>query len=240
MIGRLDGGGSSSSVGGGSQNTSVDTRGDGQIVLDRVKVFYSWLQVLTSVTMVFDVPWPIQFKIMTLRLNFINFDLGGLFSVASCNFALPSITLFKIHMAVPAMLLLTVFLARIPAWFLHKKKGSRLGQQALMMKTIITLVLIIYPGLCVRLFSTLKCVTVPGLSRGTDGQPVEKSVMAVAYDVACENRPLGIAIVASLVWVVGIPLAVFAVLYKNKAHLFDTESDKHGMVVGEYGTLYLQ
>jgi hypothetical protein len=231
-------------VGADGQNTTVDTRTDLQVITDRISVFYGSLQVLTSVTLVFDVPWPDQFKILTFRLrSVINFDLASLFSMTACNLALPSVTMFKIHMAIPAILLLTIFLARIPAWVLRymktktRKKKSR--QHALMMKIIITVTLIIYPGLCVRLFTTLKCISVPGIDQDVLGRPVERSVMAVAYDVACDDRPLGVAVIACLVWVVGIPCAILIMLVANRAHLFDPLSPKHEDLVEEYGTYSL-
>ena len=64
--------------------------------------------------------------------------------------------------------------------------------------------------------------------------------MASAYEIACDSRPLVVAIVSCFVWVAGIPLAIFTVLYRNKRHLFAPNSDKHEIVVREYGTLYLR
>lgn len=91
-----------------------------------------------------------------------------------------------------------------------------------------------------RLFATLRCVSVPGMDHDDLGRPMAKSVMAVAYEVACEHRPFGYVIISCIVWVAGVPLAVFAVLYHNRRHLYNKESAKHGTVVGEYGTLYLR
>ena len=80
----------------------------------------------------------------------------------------------------------------------------------------------------------------PGLDHDDLGQPIARSVMAVAYEVTCAERPLGFVIIACIVWVAGVPIAVFTVLFRNRVHLYNKESSKHDTVVGEYGTLYLR
>ena len=76
--------------------------------------------------------------------------------------------LLEVVAAVPIMLLIALLLARIPAYMLHKK--HRRKQRAVMIKLISALSLILYPGLCTRLFSSLKTVNIVG---------VEDSVLAV-------------------------------------------------------------
>jgi hypothetical protein len=113
--------------------------------------------------------------------------------------------------------------------------------------------LILYPGICVRLFATLKCIEIPGLetTQGKFGTLHSGSVMAAAYDVECwrgehwEAAQFALACIG--VWVVGIPLAVFVLLRINKSKLFlrtktptKKELEAHEDVVAEFGTLYLQ
>lgn len=120
------------------------------------------------------------------------------------------------------------------------------------MKLITSLALILYPGICVRLFATLKCIAIPGLDT-TEGNFGRHSgfVMAAAYDVECWKgehwEATLIALVCIGVWVVGIPLAVFVLLKVNRNKLYvssknltEKEMQEHEDVVAEFGTLYLQ
>jgi hypothetical protein len=232
MLGRLQGSGE-----GGNLTESDTTRSDMHIVIDRVKVFYSWLQVFTATTVVFDVAWPVELKGMTLGLSFVNFDIGGLFSMTSCTFALPFLSNFKIHMLLPAILLVVLVLARLPAHFLRKSKMQRQGQRALMVKMVISVSLIIYPGLCVKLFTTLKCIEIEGVG----------VVMAAAYKQFCyegEHAEASIiAVLCIVVWVVGIPSGVLLALWINRKYLYDHKPEhreRHEDVVREFGTLFLQ
>jgi len=160
--------------------------------------------------------------------------------------SIPFLQKLVVHSAVPLVLLLTIVTARLPAYYLGKKE-NRKTQKALMIKLISSLALILYPGLCTLLFASLKQVTVAGLESAThSGQ-----VLAVDYGVEAfgtEHQPYVIlCIICMVVYVLGIPLAVFLALRSNRKYLYsDSEGDtdehrlRHQDVVDEFGTLYLQ
>jgi hypothetical protein len=52
LIGRLQGGG-----GGGGGGEAEAYRSDSQVVIDRVKIIYGWLQIFTALTFTFDIAW---------------------------------------------------------------------------------------------------------------------------------------------------------------------------------------
>ena len=218
-------------------------RDDPQVVMDRIKVFYGWLQIFTALTLTFDIPWPIQLKSFSLGLGFINFDIGFV-SNLSCDMAIPFLQKMTVHAALPLLLLLTIVTARLPAYFLGKK-SDRKTQKALMIKFIFSLALILYPGLCTRFFTSLKEVTVEGLASAThSGQ-----VLAVDYSVEAygkQHQPyVFLCIVCMVVYVLGIPLAVFFALRANHKYLYsegktEEHRQRHHDVVDEFGTLYLQ
>ena len=110
-----------------------------------------------------------------------------------------------------------------------------------MMKTVITLLLIMYPGICVRCFLVLKCVQVDGLA-GTNGH--SGVVLMSDYSVECwqdhHNLYATISFVCIGLFVVGIPLGVLTTLWYHKRHLYDVKSPRHKEVIHEFGTLYLQ
>ena len=218
-------------------------RDDSQVVVDRIKIFYGWMQIFTALTFTFDIPWPIQMKSFSLGLGFINLDIGFV-SNLSCSMAMSFLQKMAVHAALPLALLLTIVTARLPAYYLGKKE-NRQKQKALMIKLISSLALILYPGLCTRLFASLKKTTVVGLASAThSGQ-----VLAVDYSVEAfgeEHQPYVIlCIVCMVVYVLGIPLAVFLALRSNRKYLYsegttDEHRQRHHDVVDEFGTLYLQ
>ena len=113
-------------------------------IIDRIKIFYGWLQIFTALTFTFDIQWPIQLRSFSVGLNFINLDLGNILAGSTCSYAVPYLEKMAVHAAFPLMLLVTIFAARIPAHFLRKK--NRKKQHALMIKMIFSLALILYPG----------------------------------------------------------------------------------------------
>ena len=213
-------------------------RSDSQVVIDRVKIIYGWLQIFTALTFTFDIAWPIQLKKFSLSLNFINLDMGNILSGSACSLAIPYLEKMVVHVAVPIMLLIALLLARIPAYMLHKT--HRRKQRAVMIKLISALSLILYPGLCTRLFSSLKTVNIIG---------VEDSVLAVDYSIYAfqeQHMPyVFFTIGCMIVYVLGIPFGVCIALHKNRKYLYSkgtTEEHRrrHEEVVEEFGTLFLQ
>ena len=212
-------------------------RNDSQIIMDRVKIFYGWLQIFTALTFTFEIAWPIEFKTFSLSMGFINFDMSNLLSESACQFSVPFLDKMTVHLAVPFMLLFTLLLSSIPAHFLRKQ--HRVKQAGLRVKLIASLALILYPGLCTLLFSSLKTVHVQGIG----------NVLAVDYSVeafGAKHMPYVFLTIAGVVlYVIGVPFAVVLALRSNKKYLYEageTEEDKfkHERVVNAFGTLYLQ
>ena len=194
-------------------------------------------------TFTFDIQWPDEFRSFSLGLNFINLDLGSILAGSSCKLAVPFLSQMLVHTTIPLMLLMTILLARLPAYFLRKK--HRKMQTAMMIKILISVALIVYPGLCTRLFSSLKTVQVRGLA----SEHHSGIVLSVDYGVEAfkvEHMPyLYLTIACMVIYVIGIPLAVFLVLKANLKYLYtegDTEEHKmrHEDCMAEFGTLYLQ
>ena len=164
--------------------------------------------------------------------------MGNILSASACSFAIPFLEKMAVHAAIPIMLLVTLVLARIPAYVLHKKHRTK--QRALFIKLVFSLALILYPGLCTRLFSSLKTIEIVG---------IEDKVLAVDYSINAfqeQHMPyVFLTIGCMVVYVLGIPIAVFIALRCNKKFLYSagtTEEHRrrHEEVVDEFGTLFLQ
>ena len=206
------------------------------------QVFYGWLQIFTALTITFDIPWPIQLKSFSLGLGFINLDMGFV-SDFSCSLAIPFLHKMAVHACIPVALLVTVILARLPAYFLRKK--YRKHQKALMIKILSSLALVLYPGLCTRLFASLKVVTIDGLQ----SEFHTGNVLAVDYSIEAfgdDHYPfLILCFGCLLLFVIGIPLVIFLALRYNKKFLYsegttEESRQRHHDAVDEFGTLYLQ
>ena len=267
MVGRMSGseGGSPDEQGPAMASNQDAARGDAQVLTDRVKVFYSWLQVFTATTFTFDTPWPASFKGFTTSFDFINLDPTGWFphitGPAGCTFNVGPLLLMVVHVSTPIVLVLVTVIARIPAKLKHKHQDERRAQTALQMKLLTSLSLIVYPGICTRLFSCLKSMSVAGLKgvviAGTANNRTHTgSVMMLDYSTQSMDPEkfipfLYVILACMLLYVIGIPLGVFIVLKKNKKYLhpdpkavakLDDEQaklyeQKHEDCLAEFGTL---
>ena len=157
--------------------------------------------------------------------------------------AIPFLHKMAVHSSLPLLLVITVALARLPAYYLRKK--YRKHQKALMIKILSSLALVLYPGLCTRLFASLKVVTIAGLQ----SEIHSGNVLAVDYSVeafgAVHYPFVVLCFSCILIYVIGIPLIIFLALRSNKRYLYSTgttkeDRERHHNAVDEFGTLYLQ
>jgi predicted outer membrane repeat protein len=227
-----------------AQSKTNDTsRSDGQLLYDRVKLFYGYCQIFSSFTVVFvDCPWPTLLADFSVSLNFVNLDLD--LAVASCTFALPYLHQFAVHGATPAVLMAMLSLARGAAYMLKKDAEHRQGQRELFFKLSTSLLLLMYPGIAVKCFSIFKCISVPGLEASDAAGLHSGLVLQAQWDIECwsdRHSPFVIlSIVYIVLWVVGIPVAVFLFLRMHRRALYDQSHPRHKEVIHEAGNLYLQ
>ena len=113
------------------------------------------------------------------------------------------------------------------------KIGLRKIRWMATVKTLILLILVIYPGLATRVFSILRCQLVN-----------EVYVLQQDFNVVCytgeHNMYLILAIAFMIVYIFGIPGMVLFTLWRNRKHLHDESSPKHEVVDHEFGGLYKQ
>ena len=90
-------------------------------------------------------------------------------------------------------------------------------------------------GICTRIFQVLKCKSI-------EGHPVE--ILHADFGVECfgeEHLPKAIfACVFMVLYVIGVPIGVWVLLWAHKKHLFDPSQPKHHKVRREFGTLFEQ
>ena len=91
------------------------------------------------------------------------------------------------------------------------------------------------PGLATRLFSLLNCSEIDGIN--------DRLYLEADWSVEChvgEHSMMTIFGIAFLIiYIIGIPLVMFILLFKNRRALYNEEHPNHKDVVFEYGGLYL-
>ena len=206
----------------------------------QAKILLSYLQIMGSMPGVLDgVPWPENFVSFTVPMGIINLDLMGLFQVSQCELAVNFQDQFIAHMCVPPLLICTILSAYYVANCARKAKTKKEKSQrsSSSYKVMILAILLVYPGLATRVFNMFRCIEVDGVEEGL--------VLASDFAVRCfrgEHTYFATAgFIFLALYVIGIPLAMFLLLFKNRKHLHDdTNLEKHTSVQAYLGGLYQQ
>jgi len=210
----------------------------GQKFVGQLKILLSFLQIFSSMPNVLDtVPWPKIFKEIALPFGVFNLDFLSIFAKTSCGMNVRFFDRFLIHMMLPVLVVATIFgaslVARMCAFKAKKEKTGRINVTSSKITTFA--ILLLFPGLSTKIFQMMKCVTIQG---------IEGQLLVEDYSVVCnQGEHVGYTVLAGVflgVYVVGIPLAIFLMLWRNRNHLHDTNSPKHHWVRTALGGLFLQ
>ena len=131
------------------------TKMEWDLVGHQFKIMLTSLQITSAICITFDdVPWPRLFKDFTINLSFINLDLSPLFGLTNCRLSLPFLDKMVLHMCLPLVLLGAVFVIYYIFSCCHKKKANIVStaHHSLTSKIAISVILLLYPGVCVRVF----------------------------------------------------------------------------------------
>ena len=240
LAGRIQGSSTS-----GVASESDASRNDIQVITDRIKVFYGWLQIFSSLTLTFSgVPWPDKLWSMSNWLSFVNFDPSAFFpNVAGCRFAVGFFDKLIVHLCFPLLLLVTVFVARIPAFLFKRSETQKRKQRQLTFKLVTSLSLIMYPGICTRIFAGMRTIRIAGLGSASHSGEVLQMDYAIEVDGAMHSNVKIVTAIGIILYVAGIPLGVAMALRSNLKYLYDDSTEnkvKHEACVSEFGTLYMQ
>jgi len=204
----------------------------------QLKISLTYLQILAAIPGVFPaVPWPQPFIDFTLPLSFVYLDFLVAFSEGQCSMAVPFFDAFTLHMMLPLFLFVAVTLAYFAATGCSQivARTSKDRRKDLAMQMFILLVLILYPGLATRIFTVFRCKQVPGV----EGQLLEADMSVQCYG---DQHTLftRISIGFFLLYIFGVPLAIFIVLWRSRKYLHDEDSPHHKITKSRLGALYLQ
>jgi hypothetical protein len=159
---------------------------------------------------------------------------------SSCSLAVPFLEQFVLMMVLPP----TLFLAVLVAFFISKcclksKVGKKKRGNELKYQMILLMILFLYPGLATKIFTVFRCKQIEGI----DGE-----VLAADFSITCYETEHSLYLVvagASLgLYILGIPLVMFLVLWRNRDYLHvsgeEEPTNKHKAIRAQLGGLYLQ
>jgi hypothetical protein len=146
---------------------------------------------------------------------------------------------FMLHMMFPVMVVITCMIAFAvarmctPSGPSHAYSLMRINEST--SKIIVLVFLLLYPGLSTKVFQMMKCVSIDG---------IEGQLLVQDYSITCnEGEHVYYGVLAGIglcVYVIGIPLVMFLLLWWNHRHLHDTKSHRHGWVNTVLGSVFLQ
>ena len=212
----------------------IDVEDTGNRCSGQLKISLTYLQILAAIPGVFpSVPWPQTFIEFTLPLSFVNLDFLTVFAESQCSLAVSFFDAFTLHMMLPAFLVLAVISAYLAAAMCAKTTLNR--RKELLSQILILLVLILYPGLATRIFSVFRCQEIPGV----EGQLLQADMTIQCYREQ-HNLFTKISFAFLVLYIFGVPLAIFIVLWRSRKYLHNVDSPHHEIVKSRLGALYLQ
>jgi hypothetical protein len=205
----------------------------------QVKIILSFLQIFSSMPGVLEgVPWPKPFLQFSLPLNIFNMDFLAILAKSGCSLNVRFYDKFILHMMLPIGCLLVIGLAYFIAKTCCVKKDEKKKQENIKetaSKAVILIILLIFPGLATKIFTIFKCKTIEG---------IPGSLLVEDYDQKCYEGEhftfMIVGVVFLCIYVLGIPLIMFLLLWHNKKHLHDEKSPKHHIIKNALGGMYTQ
>ena len=206
----------------------------------QVKILISLLQIVASMPFVLvGVNFSTFFQSVCNMCSIFNLDVLALSSHLICQSSVRFFDRFLIHLMLPVGCLMAIGLAVVTVRAcIGKKKNTKHKRSKVnesVSKIVVLIILLIFPGLSTRIFSVFSCKSFQG---------IDASLLSSDYAIDCGTDEYYLfAVVASgflVLYIAGIPLFMFLLLWKNKEHLHNVSSKKHLRTKNSLGGLYLQ
>jgi hypothetical protein len=191
-------------------------------------IIISWLQILSALTVTYKMAWPSSFVTYSQASgSVVNMEILSLLAIGNCALAVPFLNKFLLQLLTPPIFVAAVILAYFcVSGFRCLAKGAQIDQTngARLDKTVNLAVIImqlLYPKLATRTFQMLRC---------QDLGPSVGMLLESDYSVTCHeglhDQFVSLAVLSILGYLIGVPLATFVVLWRNRErlHMKDVES----------------
>ena len=205
-------------------------------IFGQLKILLSFFQIFSSMPSVLDsVPWPNIVLEFSIPFSIFNMDFLTMISKSSCSVSVRFFDRFLLHMILPLFCLLAVGMAYILSRACKKNLKTRVRLNEETSKVIILIVLLLFPGLTTKIFQVWKCQSIDG---------IVGELLVQDYSITChQGEHLTFIFIAAgflCLYIVGIPLIMFMLMWKNRKHLHDETSSRHAIVKKALGGLYSQ
>jgi len=207
-------------------------------IFGQIKILMSYFQVFSSMPSVLSaVPWPDVVLNFTIPLSVFNLDFMGAFSGFGCTISVRFFDRFILHMMLPFFCLVATGAAFVAARICTSKKKAERRKfiNETVSKVIILIILLLFPGLSTKIFSVFSCRTVNG---------IQGSLLVQDFSIVCYEgehvKYMFIGLAFFILFILGIPLTMLILLWRNKKHLHDETSPRHTIVKTALGGLYTQ
>ena len=179
-------------------------------VVARSKVMIGWMQIVGSLSATFEsIPWPNNLLQFNMQLGVIvNVDIGKLFSFGSCEMAVPYLQGYIIRLSLLVNLCVAVLASYAICWCLfgRKNRAIHFKQRTMMIKVLLCIVMFLYPSICMKTFTSLRCKTLAPFV--TTSGSLQLRVLSEDWSVDCDSSeylfflPLIYAVIIIIVVVV--------------------------------------
>jgi hypothetical protein len=212
-------------------------------LVQRLRIAVTWVQCLGPFVFTFSIPWPKAFADQLTVLNDIFtidiFNLIGNIGTISCEMNTDFFSGFGPHMLLLPLLLLTMSMAYVIARLrgpkVLKVKGACLdSKEAIttrLVQVLLSIVFLLYPGICAKLFRLFKCTDYSG----TFYLDADLTVRCFEGKHAEYTR---YGIVGMLVYAFGIPLGLFTVLFWQRRAIHTDIQQTNTAMVARWGQIY--
>ena len=204
----------------------------------QMKILLSLLQIISSMpSVITGVDFPPFFRSIANVFSVFNLDVLSISGVMSCNMSVRYFDQFLIHMMLPLGCSLAIAAAYLVAHACTSKtkttKHTHIDEAV--SKVLILVILLLFPGLSTKVFQVWKCTSVAGM---------EGQYLVQDYNIQCNQGEhvtyVLLAVGFLLLYIVGIPLTMFTLMFRNRKILHDESSPKHHAVKNALGGLYGQ
>jgi hypothetical protein len=209
-------------------------------VFGQLKILVSFCQIMSALPRVMSgVPFPSGFLAVAVPFKMFNLDFLGMLPISVCRLAVGFHESLIVHVCL-LPLLGSAIIAAYALVNVIKKPISAIcwaRRRAEIAKMLILATLFLYPGLATRLFTLFNCTSLDDVDGG-------KLFLEVDWSIECgvgkhaAMTVLGVAFM--LLYIVGIPLLVLVLLFRNRRALHDASHPQHDHVVFEFGGLTSQ
>jgi hypothetical protein len=205
-------------------------------VLGLISILISWLQILSALTITYKLSWPQSFATYSQGTGVVaNLELMNLLTLSNCHFAVSFLHKFILQVMGPPLFISAVFFAWVFFTCIGKTKDKALrrARKGQAMQLCVLIIQLLYPKLSTITFQMFRCIDLDLISQGQLGLLLDADLKHTCYEgMHQEYIPLAFASVG--VFLIGIPLMTFLMLFRNRQKL----NDSH--VKAQLGDLFMK